>query len=78
MPPVVYGLSSGTAALPSSALMIGAPSISAICSSSSAAPQRAAGPPGSRPSCRRSGSRPPAADRPPSGRRALRAQTSEV
>ena len=29
MPPVVYGLSSGTAALPSSALTIGAPSVSA-------------------------------------------------
>ena len=31
MPPVVYGLSSGTAAFPSSALMIGAPSVSASC-----------------------------------------------
>ena len=38
IPPVVYGLSSGTAALPSSALMIGAPSFSATCSSSSVAP----------------------------------------
>ena len=37
MPPVVYGLSSGTAALPSSALTIGAPSVSASCSSSSPA-----------------------------------------
>ena len=38
MPPVVYGLSSGTAALPSSALTIGAPSRSAIAASSSRAP----------------------------------------
>src|SRR5439155_16340615 len=37
MPPVVYGLSSGTQALPRSALMIGAPSTSAACSSSSPA-----------------------------------------
>ena len=41
MPPVVYGLSSGTAALPSSALTIGAPSFSASCSSSSPRAQRA-------------------------------------
>ena len=35
--PVVYGLSSGTAALPSNALIIGAPSTSASCSSSAVA-----------------------------------------
>src|SRR3954447_16718420 len=38
MPPVVYGESSGTTALPSSALTIGAPRMSATCSSSSPAP----------------------------------------
>ena len=38
MPPVVYGLSSGTQALPNSGLMIGAARISASCSSSSVAP----------------------------------------
>ena len=37
MPPVVYGLSSGTQPLPSSGLTIGAPSSSAACSSSSVA-----------------------------------------
>lgn len=34
MPPVAYGLSSGTAAFPSKALMIGAPSVSASYSNS--------------------------------------------
>ena len=38
MPPVVYGESSGTTALPSRALTIGAASVSATCSSSSPAP----------------------------------------
>ncbi len=37
MAPVVYGLSSGTAALPSKAFTIGAPKASATCSSSSVA-----------------------------------------
>src|SRR4051794_38937043 len=39
-PAAVYGESSGTTALPSSALTIGAPSVSATCSSSSPAPKR--------------------------------------
>ena len=72
MPPVVYGLSSGTQALPSSALMIGAPSVSANASSSS--PASSAPRPARmatffpRSECRRL-----AADRSAAGRRALRA-----
>ena len=53
MPPVVYGLSSGTTALPSSGLTIGAPTISASCQHLVARTEAARGRPGWRPSSRR-------------------------